>query len=58
MIAAADQVVLAADATKFPGTGMARVCGADSLHVVVTNEDADPATLGALRRKGLTVITV
>ena len=37
MIAASDQVVLVADAGKFPGTGMARVCGPEELDMVVTN---------------------
>ncbi|WP_033345050.1 DeoR/GlpR family DNA-binding transcription regulator [Catenuloplanes japonicus] len=57
MIAASDQVILAADAGKFPGSGMARVCDASDLHVVVTNADADPATLDALRTAEVEVIT-
>ncbi len=42
MIAASDKVVLVADAAKFPGTGMARVCGPEDLDVVVTNAPAGP----------------
>jgi DeoR/GlpR family transcriptional regulator of sugar metabolism len=58
MIAAADQVVLLADATKFPGGGFATVCGPRALDTVVT--DADPATpaLAAFREHGVEVVTV
>ena len=41
MIAAADQVVLLADASKFPGTGIAKVCGPEDVDVVVTNAPLD-----------------
>jgi DeoR/GlpR family transcriptional regulator of sugar metabolism len=58
MIAAADQVVLVADESKFPGSGYATVCGPEALDVVVTTERADPGTLGALRASGVEVITV
>ena len=56
MIAASDQVVLVADADKFPGTGMARVCGPNELDVVVTNDGADAATTAAFREAGVEVI--
>ena len=56
MIAASDQVVLVADADKFPGTGMARVCGPEELDVVVTNAGADAATVAAFREIGVEVI--
>jgi DeoR/GlpR family transcriptional regulator of sugar metabolism len=58
MIAAADQVVLLADATKFPGTGIAKVCGPEAVDVVVTNGPADPPTLAALRDADVEVIEV
>jgi DeoR/GlpR family transcriptional regulator of sugar metabolism len=58
MIAASDQVVLVADVGKFPGTGMARVCGPEELDVVVTNASTDPATLRTLRDAGVEVIEV
>jgi DeoR/GlpR family transcriptional regulator of sugar metabolism len=58
MIAASDQVVLLADASKFPGTGVARVCGPQELHVVVTNAPADPVTRAALTDAGVEVIEV
>ncbi|WP_128375805.1 DeoR/GlpR family DNA-binding transcription regulator [Streptomyces cavernae] len=41
MIAAGERVALLADAAKFPGTGMAKVCGPEDLDVVVT--DVPPA---------------
>ncbi|MCT9932280.1 DeoR/GlpR family DNA-binding transcription regulator [Planotetraspora sp. A-T 1434] len=56
MIAASNQVVLIADIGKFPGTGMARVCGAADLDVLVTNGGADANTLSAFRDEGVTVI--
>jgi DeoR/GlpR family transcriptional regulator of sugar metabolism len=56
MIAASDQVVLLADRTKFPGSGMASVCGPEDLHVVVTDAPADPRTAARLREAGVTVI--
>jgi DeoR/GlpR family transcriptional regulator of sugar metabolism len=56
MIAAADEVVLVADDSKFPGSGYATVCGAAALDVVVTTERADRGTLGALRAAGVEVL--
>jgi DeoR/GlpR family transcriptional regulator of sugar metabolism len=56
MIAAADQVVLLADAGKFPGTGVARVCGPRELHTVVTDAPANPRTRSALIEAGVEVI--
>ncbi|MFI6599516.1 DeoR/GlpR family DNA-binding transcription regulator [Nonomuraea sp. NPDC050536] len=58
MIAASDHVVLVADSGKFPGTGMARVCGPEQLDVVVTNAGTDPGTLSTLREAGVEVIEV
>ncbi|MGP3948433.1 DeoR/GlpR family DNA-binding transcription regulator [Streptomyces sp. 7N604] len=58
MIAASDKVVLLADAGKFPGTGMARVCGPEELDVVVTNAPSDPATCAALEEAGVEVVQV
>lgn len=57
MIAAADQVVLAADAGKFPGTGKALVCGPGDLDVVVTNPAADEQTITRLADAGVEVVT-
>lgn len=58
MIKAADQVVLVADGGKFPGVGVARVCGPDDLDVVVTTASADPATRLALQEAGVDVTAV
>ncbi|NGY62519.1 DeoR/GlpR transcriptional regulator [Lentzea sp. NEAU-D13] len=58
MIAAADQVVLLADVGKFPGTGIAKVCGPKDIDVVITNAPADPATAAALREGEVEVIEV
>lgn len=56
MVAASDRVVLLADAGKFPGTGLAKVCGPDVLDLVVTNENADAATRAALAEAGVEVL--
>ncbi|MFD9891663.1 DeoR/GlpR family DNA-binding transcription regulator [Amycolatopsis sp. NPDC059027] len=55
MIAASDRVVLLADAAKFPGTGLAKVCGPEALDVVVTNAAADAGTCAALAEAGVEV---
>lgn len=56
MIAASDHVVLLADVGKFPGTGMARVCGPGDLDTLVTNAPVDAATAAALKEAGVDVI--
>ncbi|MFJ5533516.1 DeoR/GlpR family DNA-binding transcription regulator [Streptomyces sp. NPDC093261] len=56
MIKAADKVVLLADSAKFPGTGMAKVCGPGDLDVVVTNAPVDPATRSSLEEAGVEVV--
>lgn len=56
MIAAADQVVLLADAAKFPGGGFARVCGSEDVDAVVTNASADRCALDRLRELGVEVL--
>ncbi|MEA5364379.1 DeoR/GlpR family DNA-binding transcription regulator [Amycolatopsis sp., V23-08] len=56
MVAAADRVVLLADAGKFPGTGLAKVCGPDALDVVVTSAGADATTCAALGEAGVEVL--
>lgn len=57
MLAAAERTVLLADAGKFPGRGMARVCGLDALAAVVTDELADPETADRLSASGVEVVT-
>ena len=56
MIQAADRVALLADATKFPGHGIAKVCEPDELAVVVTEPAADETTRTALAEAGAEVI--
>jgi DeoR/GlpR family transcriptional regulator of sugar metabolism len=56
MIKASDKVVLLADSAKFPGTGMAKVCGPGELDVVVTNAPVDHATRSSLQEAGAEVI--
>lgn len=56
MLRATDQVVLIADKGKFPGHGMARVCGPDKVQVLVTNDGACPDSLVAMRESGVEVI--
>ncbi|MCV2394948.1 DeoR/GlpR family DNA-binding transcription regulator [Actinotalea sp. M2MS4P-6] len=57
MIASAERTVLLADRTKFPGTGLLDVCGANAVQTLVTNVDADPATLDTFRLAGAEVVT-
>ncbi|MBA4863700.1 DeoR/GlpR transcriptional regulator [Streptomyces sp. PSKA54] len=58
MIKAGEKVVLLADAGKFPGTGMAKVCGPEDLDVVVTNASSDAATCAAFEEAGAKVVQV
>lgn len=57
MIGASDKVVLLADSAKFPGTGMARVCGPRELDVVVTNAPVDVVTCQSLEEAGVEVVS-
>ncbi|MGH3360788.1 MAG: DeoR/GlpR family DNA-binding transcription regulator [Nocardioidaceae bacterium] len=55
MLSAADRVVLLADGSKFPGGGLARVCGAADIDDLVSTDDADHATLTTFTDAGATV---
>ncbi len=57
MLEAAERTVLVADADKFPGRGIARVCGAGDLTALVTEPGADAATLALLADAGVEVVT-
>jgi DeoR/GlpR family transcriptional regulator of sugar metabolism len=57
MLEAAERTVLVADADKFPGRGIARVCGAGDLTALVTEPGADAATLAVVAEAGVEVIT-
>ena len=56
MIAAGDKVVLLADKSKFPGTGMVKICDPEDLDALITNASEDDATCMALREAGVRVI--
>jgi DeoR/GlpR family transcriptional regulator of sugar metabolism len=56
MIGASDRVVLLADATKFPGHGVAKVCEPGELSVVVTEPGADEETRARLEEAGVQVV--
>ncbi|GGN29775.1 DeoR family transcriptional regulator [Streptomyces fuscichromogenes] len=58
MIAASDRVALLVDDTKFPGTGMVRICGPEDLDVVVTNAPSGTAVRTALEEAGVAVVQV
>ncbi|MFJ7175480.1 DeoR/GlpR family DNA-binding transcription regulator [Streptomyces massasporeus] len=58
MIKAGEKVVLLADAAKFPGHGMAKVCGPEELEAVVTNEPVDAATRASFQEAGVEVVVV
>jgi len=58
MIAAGDKVALLVDDTKFPGTGMVKICDPEDLDVVVTNAPADASACEALREAGVHVVRV
>ncbi len=57
MLEAAERAVLVADASKFPGRGIARVCGPADLAAVVTEPGSDPETLACLVESGVEIIT-
>jgi DeoR/GlpR family transcriptional regulator of sugar metabolism len=56
MIAAAERVVLLADAAKFTMAGGARICGAEELDAVVTDAGPDVPGVAALARAGVEVV--
>jgi len=57
MLASATRSVLLADSAKFGMRGVARVCGADELDVLVTDEGAPGDARERLERAGVEVIT-
>ncbi len=58
MIAASDKVALLVDDTKFPGTGMVKICDPEDLDVVVTNARSGTAAWTALEEAGVIVMRV
>ena len=56
MIAASDRVVLLADSAKFPGSGVAAVCGPEALDTVVTDAPLAQQTAAAFKQAGVTIV--
>jgi DeoR family transcriptional regulator, aga operon transcriptional repressor len=57
MATRAAQVMIVADGSKLGQRAFARVCATDEIDVVVTDQDAPPATLAALSERGIHVVT-
>ena len=55
IVRSASRVVLAAPASKFPGSGSLRICRLDDLDDLVTTAAADPVTLQRGREAGMNV---
>lgn len=55
MIEASDKVILAADSSKFPGVGVAKVCGPRALNAIVTEEDTDKLTLSTFQNANVDI---
>jgi DeoR family transcriptional regulator, fructose operon transcriptional repressor len=56
MLKAARKVIFCLDHTKFGKKSMARLCGLDEIHVVVTDDRAPPDELEKLRAAGIEVL--
>ena len=56
MVARSSTVVVVADSSKLGRRSFARVCTADAVHVLVTDSDAEPTMLDALREAGIEVV--
>jgi DeoR family transcriptional regulator of aga operon len=57
MATRATRVMIVADASKLGQRAFARVCAADEIDVIVTDQDADPALLAAFTERGIRVVT-
>lgn len=56
MVARAAHVILVADSSKLGRASFARVCTAAAVGTLVTDSDADPALLDAMRAEGIDVV--
>jgi DeoR/GlpR family transcriptional regulator of sugar metabolism len=56
MIAAATEVILLADHSKFGHNSLVRVAPLDAVSTIVTSADCDPATVAAMREMGIEVL--
>jgi len=50
-------VMIVADGSKLGRRAFARVCTVDEIDVIVTDQDAEPASLAAFTERGIQVIT-
>ena len=57
MAARAAQVMIVADSSKLGERAFARVCALDEIDVIVTDQNAAPATLAAFTERGIRVVT-
>src|SRR5271156_1356102 len=57
MATRAERVMIVADSSKLGQRAFARVCGADEIDVIVTDADADPASLAAFAERGIRIVT-
>jgi DeoR/GlpR family transcriptional regulator of sugar metabolism len=55
MIRAARKVIFCMDSTKLGAKSLFFLCSADQVQTLVTNDDANPAIVSALRKKGVDV---
>ncbi|WP_305783461.1 DeoR/GlpR family DNA-binding transcription regulator [Symbioplanes lichenis] len=56
MIRRADRVIVVADSSKLDKVCLARICSLSDVGQLVTDDEADPAQVGALRQAGLEVV--
>jgi DeoR/GlpR family transcriptional regulator of sugar metabolism len=49
-------VTLLLDSAKFPGSGVARICGPESIDALVTDDAAPAAVVAELEREGVEVV--
>ena len=57
MATRAAQVMIVADASKLGQRAFARVCAAEEIDVIVTDQDAEPALLAAFTDRSIRVVT-
>jgi DeoR family transcriptional regulator of aga operon len=58
LIERARRTVVVADSSKIGRTAFARICPIERVHELITDAEADPATLDAIREAGVAVTTV
>lgn len=56
MLKAAHQVFLVADSSKLGKVSMAALCGMEAVHCLITDSDAEPGHVHALRARGVDVL--